>query len=862
MLKKIKSFHIAPLAVLALFSLVFSANGFFPFGQNSLSWCDMNQQVIPLFCNFKDILSGNSGFLLNLNNAGGMNFFGVFFFFLSSPFSFLVAFVEKADIPFLMNVLVVLKLCACAAAAGIYFENTFKNQSAAFKTILAVSYALCGYGLMFYQNIIWLDLMYLFPLLMLGIDRLVEMDKPALFLISLTICTAVNFYLSYCVYLFVIIFLGFYTLSKDIKEKTVYLKLGVCALCSLLLTAIVSVPSLAQYFSSGRTADVIEGIKNCSFFTYTETTLAAVLSSGIIFAALLMLLPRFFEQDKKTAALTATFFALLIPMLIEPVNRMWHTGSYMSFPVRFGFIAVFVGLIICGRLFEKQDFAHKSRPLFATLCIVLCLTLGGFMLYYANQNTEALTNYAKTLWGDKESLRGLLILFGAAVLGYLVTLIFAQKKLIGKNIAALCLALVLLCESLCATAIYVAPSKDNLNIERYKAFVSLQDDITDDSFYRVNLSHKFADANMTGAIGYNSIGHYTSFTDKNYMTAVKHLGYSGYWMEIGNWGGNALSDALMSVKYTFYQDSNGFYTKENESVLGLATAVKSLPESLKAGNRIEVLGEAFKEMFSLSASPVITHEMTDIWGCSYKNNFGTHILEDANGGTIIYKADIKDRQQLYFDCFGVASNALVEPINGSFDVYVNDAAVFYSYPAQNHNGTLYLGEFENETVEIKLYLKKDASFSSFGVFGIDSAATKAAIANADTFDLTVNANEITGEIPTDFNGELFLSLPYNEGLNISVNGERVESRRALTGFTAISLKNGGTLKITFAPKGLGLGAVLSAAALLITVLFLLKHKWLSLLPEGIKKAVYALFMTAFAAVVLIVYIIPIVINLI
>ena len=172
MIKKLKSFYVAPVLVLAVFSFIFAINGFYPFGNASVSWCDMNQQVIPLFCNFKDVLSGNSGFFLNMNNAGGMNFFGVFFFFLSSPFTFLVAFFEKSDIPLLMNFLVVLKLCTAAVTAGIYFEKTFKSQNVAFKTILSFAYALCGYGLMFYQNVIWLDLMYLFPLLLLGIDLL------------------------------------------------------------------------------------------------------------------------------------------------------------------------------------------------------------------------------------------------------------------------------------------------------------------------------------------------------------------------------------------------------------------------------------------------------------------------------------------------------------------------------------------------------------------------------------------------------------------------------------------------------------------------------------------------------------------
>ena len=79
MLKKYKSVFVSPIIVILVFGCFFAINGFFPFGTSSISWCDMTQQVIPLLCDFKDILSGDDGFFLSLQNAGGMNFFGVFF---------------------------------------------------------------------------------------------------------------------------------------------------------------------------------------------------------------------------------------------------------------------------------------------------------------------------------------------------------------------------------------------------------------------------------------------------------------------------------------------------------------------------------------------------------------------------------------------------------------------------------------------------------------------------------------------------------------------------------------------------------------------------------------------------------------
>lgn len=82
----------------------------------------MNQQVLPFLLDLKDILSGQGNLFLNMQNGGGMNFWGVFLFFLSSPFSLLTVFVDKQDMQLFMNVLVALKMAACALAASVFFR--------------------------------------------------------------------------------------------------------------------------------------------------------------------------------------------------------------------------------------------------------------------------------------------------------------------------------------------------------------------------------------------------------------------------------------------------------------------------------------------------------------------------------------------------------------------------------------------------------------------------------------------------------------------------------------------------------------------------------------------------------------------
>ena len=863
MLKKYKSVLISPLTVLGIFTVFFALNGFFPFGEASVSWCDMTQQVIPLLCDFKDILLGKEGFFLSLQNAGGMNFFGVFFFFLASPFSFLVVFFEKADIPFLMNIILALKLCVCSACAALYFEKRFEKLPCSFKIIFSFSYALCGYAMMFYQNIIWLDVMYLFPLLMLGIHLLTEKGKTGLFIFSLTATVIVNFYISYMVILFIVLYFGIYALFFKKTDCLLYVKLGISTAASLMLSAVVWVPSLAHYISSGRKGDIIEGLINCDFFTATDTCVPLLLATSLIFAVIVVFLPSVANKSMNTKMTVLLFFIMCIPVFIEPINRMWHTGDYMAFPVRYGFIPVFLGLAVCAELICGLE-CEKGKKSYSATGLTLCLAVGLFVLYFTFDNIETLSNYAKTLWGNEESFHGILTVFLCLVLAEAAVVLFAKKNKVSKRVLALILAIAVICEGYSSLMIYITPAKDKLDMNKYTSFFELEDKTGDDGFYRVNMSEKLIDANMTGAIGYNSLGHYTSLTDSNYMNAIKSLGYSGYWMEIGNWNGNIISDALMAVKYKIEKADDGFAVKENGLSSGFITPSRyDLPQELPRGNRATVLGNIFKQMFSLEENPVTEYEAASISACEYYRKLGVHSLKYRGSvGSIVYQIEVKGKQTLYFDCFNGGSNNLEEPINDAFSVYVDDKTVAASYPSQNQNGMLELGTFENETVRVYLKLNESIDCYSFGVFGFDVNAIEKAVSGTENCKTTVKGNTITTIIPDEYTGEMFVSLPYNEGYRVTLDGEEIEYSRCLTGFMSVNIENGGELKISFVPPKFVLGLIISVLGIAAAVLLCFFGKKLDLLPEWLKKAVFILFLTIFAVFLIVVYLLPVVLNLV
>ena len=351
-----------PAVTLALLSAVFSVYGLFPFGDSTISWCDMNQQTLPLLMDFKDILSGSASLFLNQQNAGGMNFWGVFLYYLSSPFSFLVLFVEKADFFRLANVLVALKMAVCSVTAFAFFRRRFPRLAAVQAVVLSVLYACSGYVLMYYQNIAWLDTVYLFPLFLLAVLRLAEQEKPAAYIAALTALLAVQFYLSYMVILFLILGSGIWLLTqkKEARGRQAVL-LGVSTASAGLLSAPVWLPSLLEYMSSARTNDLLQNLRVGNLVSHLDTTLPVVFSTAAVAAALVLTLLYWRRASGSIRTAFALFVLLLLPLFVEPIHKMWHMGSYQAFPMRYGFITVFLGLVLYAFVLSGDNRLPESR---------------------------------------------------------------------------------------------------------------------------------------------------------------------------------------------------------------------------------------------------------------------------------------------------------------------------------------------------------------------------------------------------------------------------------------------------------------------------------------------------------------------
>lgn len=889
-LKKILPFIVPPLAVMLIMGFAFYRHDLYPFGDGTVSWCDMSQQVIPLLTDFKDILSGKDGMFLNFHNAGGMNLWGVFFFFIASPYTLLVLLVDKADVIYLVNIMTVLKLMTAAVTAQIYFRTCQKKLSPYISSVLSVVYAFCGYGMFYYQNNIWLDMMYLFPLLMVAFKELFEKKRIIPYTVMLTLMMIVNYYISYMIVVFILLFMAVccWRYRKEEKYKDVPCRFIIGSLLGALLSAVVWIPCFLQFLSSGRSKSVIMQIESADFFSNYQTTFCLLLSTASVAVIILVFLLDGKKRSKRLNTDLIMLFLMLIPIIIEPANLMWHTGSYMSFPCRYAFITIFFALMCAGYFLSSENAIAKEKKNCDHFIIFLILAalIYGFYRFsegFVENNRDGMAKYTKSLWQDGTAFELWLEFFVVAAVFYTIITLLHKKGWISKKIFALFLAMFVAAESYANVNVYMITPDMNYPERSYyhHNIMDLSDRIEDnDGFYRVKTSSKLFEINLVGSMGYNSLSHYTSLTSRDYMYMMKQLGYSSYWMEVGSYGGTELTDALMSVKYLI--EKNDGITNNADSVysnsiyeivpteyylpLGVVTdADLSGSEELSTGTRSDVQKKLFEQLFGGNGDELITdYEYDSIYGIQDDSVMSPSFTFNSSSdfSYMDYEIKVTDKQTLYFDCFDKLSNNLSESINGSFMVTVNGRSIQTDYPSQSSNGLLKLGEFENEEVNVRVTLNKNiTNCRSYGVFGLHHDVLQKALEQMNTAGLTDNDGKLSGSVNAKAGQKCVLQIPYQEGLKIKVNGKSVSYNKVFGDLVCFDLQEGeNNITVTNVPKGFYAGLALTILGVALTVGYFFIRKKLKF-GELLEMAGIVAVIGAGVIVMILVYIAPCILNI-
>lgn len=836
-LKKIYPFILAPALTFLIIGTLFALSGIFPFGKKTISWCDMNQQTIPLLMDLKDILDGKASFFYSTGNAGGMNFWGVFLFFIASPLYLTVKLTAKSDIIYLVNILFAVKLSLCALTAAVYFKTIHRKLPDCFCIILSLMYALCGYGIMYYQTLVWLDIMAIFPILVLGIERLCKKNKPILYFFALVAVTAVNFYLSYMVIIYILLAVPIFIKIRGGGKKVAVSFIWTSA-AAMLITAPVWLCSLLQILSSARGEQTLTGLMYRPFFENGGNKFCVIMCTALCVAVIPFFIKNRISKKPEIKYGLCMLFLMIIPVFIDPVNKMWHMGSYQSFPLRYGFIVIFTMITLAAHYFENIKKYGKTSRVFAGITLAMAALFIITAVYAVKYKQNELSDFVNNLRVTEKSFKLILALFIFSMAVYTLCVTLQRRNLLGRGAMCLIISVVFCGEIYLSFSVNAAYAANDGGVLRTSA--ALEYNGTGEPYYRAKTEKKYLHVNMLGGLGYNSLAHYTSLTSEEYMYSMKKMGYSSYWMEVGANGGTAVTDAVMSIKYSIgaVYDFNSYYDvtdvegRLKKGISGICCPAGVLsektPEEFMAfenEKRVDIQKELAQRYFGTSEM-IKTYEPDYILGgnVKYENSkFNISASEEKENVRVKYSVKIKDRQILYFDLFDRLSNSLSEDYYGAVKIYLNGVCLTSDYPNQKNNGILTIGEFNNTTVDILVVFQKDVSVRSFGIFGVDINILKGCadkLNSGSVCDLFSDGRRLHGQCYSENGDWLYMSVPYDNGLKAFVNGKSRQLFKANGCFCAVKLEKGDNhIELKFMPYGMRTSLILLFIGLILCLIW-------------------------------------------
>lgn len=871
---------------LALYLIFYAFYDLFPCGTKSIVWCDMEQQAVPLLVQFKQIVKNGESIAYTVLDAGGMQYFGVFFFFLSNPFSLLILITDiPADL--LVGLLVILKLSLSAATAAIWLRYRVPALRPSMQVLLGMMYGCCGYGMFYYQNLMWLDVMAMLPLLMLSLRLLIKRERSLPYFLALSAVMCLCFYLCYMVVLFVVIYTAVtvhYTVRKE-RRGAVALRFLLSSIFAACLTAFIWLPSFLQVKNSARTGNLLGGLAETfpvkSFFD--KSIVICCTAFGLSAIPLL-----FRKRRRQTNTGKRDIWLLLLlsaAVVFDPINKMWHTGSYQAFPMRWGMIPVLLLLTLAAQ--ELTRFEQRNAPraavrsripamltvflppaVMTAICLILHFRARGFLV-----------SYSHTLWISGATGPLLLLLAILFAMSYGLILRQYRRRRLTARFCTFGCTMLFLCEFAMYFDLY--PGENANDDVLFSQTMAAETAVPEhDSLSRLKLTKKYTHANMVGATGMPTMAHYTSLTRADYLYGVKRFGYSSYWMEVPSTGGTFLSDLLWHVRYLLGQtpDFPSWATKiwtdrqrlfsaaENQILLPSALYCDAPPSeiaSLPTGSRAEVQ-RVLAERMLRCPDALTVYEPTDTINLTLTEEpDGTLTCKRTDpdlNGEIVYRLHTNRHQALYFDLYSQTGTKIGNPRYGATSVIVNGLTVNSSFPEKQNNGFVPLGEAKDSDMLVRVKVFHDFNCESLGVFGLDIDALKDAAAQAKGTGLHYSRGCYTAHCSTDRPQTLVMAVAYDEGFTAEVNGKSVPVFRVNECQTAVQIPAGESdVTLKFHVQGLTAGLLIGAAGLCAAlVLYLLRKRLAAATLPQCCAAV--LLRVAWLCILAVVYCIPLLLS--
>ena len=865
---------ISAFIVFALFMLLLYREGMVPFGKNTLCYDDMFYQYNDLFSYMGDCLKGKNSIAYTMSKMLGGTGIAVFAYYLSSIFSLLLPLFDKADIVLYFHLVIGLKLALIAGTTAFFLQERFKDRlTRTFTVLLSISFALMQYNIAQCCCIMWLDGVFMLPLILLGTGRLVREKKPLMLMICVGLALIFNWYTGVidviaAIFWFLLetgLYLEESGSHRPVKESLIWflkrlLIFSISLFIGAMLSAVLVLPALSALSRNGR------GFIDWSLFKpgFDGNILTIFLNwvlggksgegSVAIFTgslALIGTLCQFTSRTRTKGRKLIIFMAILVNALFyyfkpfigllslgKDVQSYWYRYSYVS-----GILLVFLAADYFSTVSEEKK---EGRKLLFSAAVFSLLVVSA--------------NYIR----KKYELRWVLLtaffcLTIAILLFFYIRCLKKNKRFFHPLSACLLSAGLILELALNTWLLQISYSEPAASL--YKDYAKKEEkqvdsiESEDRGFYRISQTSNFsmsesgqsAHYNEALAFHYASLASYTSDPNDRERIFLDRLGYriNGENFNIVNVSILPV-DSLLGVRYVLspynikglklmssMPANDSKLTYENPFALPMALVYKGRGRSLTDSN-VVFNGDtrnADSDDYDIVDKNGKSVKADDETFFSYINSLYeqltgeevklfvplTYTREDLSSREKRYTIDIPEgNYSLYgnivWDNYWNGSIALEDGRNVAYASWCTPG-VFY-IPAKSGETSTSIDVTGNEDI----YNRKEI----FAALDLDElkrvtdllkSRNKAKLVVKNAADLTLRTEGKKGE-------SAFISLPYEEGWTIERNGKKVEPELFGDCMISLPLTDGeNVIKLHYEIPDLKAGIACTVTALVLLLLY-------------------------------------------
>ena len=781
--------------------VIFAQRGIFPFGEECFLRTDMYHQYAPFFSEFQYKLTHGGSLLYSWDIGMGVNFSALYAYYLASPMNWLVALCPRQFLIEFMTVLIVIK----TGLSGLSFTWYLRKHTGTREfgsCFFGIFYALSGYMAAYSWNIMWLDCILLFPVILFGLERLVKEKKGMVYCIALGLSILSNYYISIMICIFMVIYAAVLVILYPLKKgKEFAATAGRFTLYSLLAGGLAAVVLLPEIYALQATAsgnfDFPKTVSSYfSIFDMIARHIGNVQTEigldhwpniycGV---AVLMLLLLYLGNKNIKIKEKAVYFSLLLffyaSFSVNVLNFIWHGFHYPnSLPCRQSFIYIALVLVMCYKAYlELKNTPWKH-------------------IVMAFWGAAAFVILAEKLVDNEEQFHFAVfyaaILFLALYTGCIY--LYHSRKWCRDGVLLAVLGLVF-CESAVNMAVTSIPTTSRTAyVKDNEDTMLLADSIRSSVFYRIE----------KGESRTKNDGAWMNFPSASLFSSVASAAMSDFFKSVGcESSTNAYSvkgstpfiDALFATRYGIYPDqqpadglkeqigrqgSMWFY--ENKYTLPVGFV---MPQDMETNWVLD------------SGNPAnVQNDLSSVLGVS---NLLVPAEGVSEGKKLTFTADASGDYYVY------VTNKKVEEVSAeigerslSFDNVDRGYFLELGYLPKGQEVILQSQTDGNPAMQAEIW-----RFDPEAMEEIYQCLSQSPLELSSWTD-----TGLAGSINTPEGGTMFTSIPYDKGWKIWVDGTAVSGRPVFDAFLGVDLEPGEhKIRLSYEPQGLKTGAVITGVS--------------------------------------------------